>query len=522
LKRISSRSMGFVLLARVACQALFFALFLVLLFNTRSSGKETIGAVERFFHFDPLLGLATMVASRSFQATYGLALITVLVTVLFGRYVCGWICPLGSLLHFFSFLFAKLKWTKLRLEKAVHLRWKYLVLTFILVASVFTADFAGYLDPLSFLYRSFTAAVFPAAANMIGSGTALFHRLGWSVPSEHWQALSQNLMIHTTFRQGTVIGLVLLAIILLNLVRPRFWCRYICPAGALLGVFARWHLIKPKTNDACSECQLCSIHCPSQASPYPNEQWKKSECFHCYKCAATCPRDATRFPLVAPESKSPSVDLSRRDLVLASAFGVVAAPLLKVSASERASERLIRPPGALAEAEFLAKCVRCGECIKVCPTNGLQNATNEGGLLGYWTPVLVPRIGHCEYYCSLCTQVCPTGAIRELTVKQKQETRIGAAWIRKQRCAPYALGESCRVCEQKCPTSPKAIVLVDAPFTAPDGAIPMKAPIVDLSLCIGCGLCEAHCPMEDETGIYCTNYGESRSARNFEMPVYSG
>jgi Pyruvate/2-oxoacid:ferredoxin oxidoreductase delta subunit len=142
--------------------------------------------------------------------------------------------------------------------------------------------------------------------------------------------------------------------------------------------------------------------------------------------------------------------------------------------------------------------------------------------MALWTPVLAPRIGFCEYYCSLCTQVCPTGAIRELTVKEKQAIRIGAAWIRKDRCLVYSVGEVCRVCENKCPTTPKAIAMVDSEFSAPEGKIQIQAPVVDLSLCIGCGICENRCPVEDEPGIYCTSYGESRSEKASYMPDYGG
>ncbi len=503
--------MGRMQLLRILCQVLFFALFFVMLLQTRSRGEAAIGAVERFFHFDPLLGLTTTLASRSFQAAYGLALVTVLVTVLFGRYVCGWICPMGSLLHFFSFLFVKLKWIKLTIDKGRHLRWKYLLLIFVLVAGVFTLNVSGYLDPLSFLYRSFATAVLPAASIWAGAAADLLHQTGAAFPGERWRDFFQGLMINTTFRQGVVIGLAFLGVILLNLARPRFWCRYLCPAGAMLGVLARWHLVKAKTaDDGCNGCRLCSHYCPSQASIHLSDQWKKAECFHCYSCVSKCPQDAVRSQM-APAGNSAGAGPSRREIVLASALGIAAAPLLSISGSERQSGKLIRPPGALSEPEFLSKCIRCGECMKVCPTNGLQYAFNEGSLLAFWTPVLAPRIGGCEYDCVLCGQVCPTGAIRETAVKEKQEIRIGAAWVRRDRCLPYSLGEPCRVCENRCPTSPKAITMVDSEVMTPEGRIQTQVPVVDLSLCIGCGICENRCPVEDEPGIYCTSYGESRS-----------
>jgi formate hydrogenlyase subunit 6/NADH:ubiquinone oxidoreductase subunit I len=153
--------------------------------------------------------------------------------------------------------------------------------------------------------------------------------------------------------------------------------------------------------------------------------------------------------------------------------------------------------------------------MKACPTNGLQPAMTEAGPEGLWTPVLVPKIGYCEYYCSLCSQVCPTGAIRELTVPEKLTVRIGTAWIDKNRCIPYFLGRPCIVCEEHCPTSPKAIKFVMAETKLADGSVAtQKAPVIDLSLCIGCGICENKCPVMDDPAVYVTSVGEQRSEKN--------
>jgi len=517
LKKERSKKYRLFQVLRITTQVVFFGIFLYLLFGTHFSGMDYIGGVEAFFHFDPLLGLATFIASRTFFKIFLLALITIAVTVIFGRYACGWLCPLGAVHQFFSFVFKKTKWHKPKLEGSRRLAWKYVILLFILVGSVFTLDFVGLLDPLSFLYRSFTTAVLPALSVVAGAATASLYKIGLSSLGDSFSQFIQNLTVNATFIQGLFIGLIFLGVVLLNMVRERFWCRYICPAGAMLGVLARWNAVKLKVDmDKCIKCNLCTLHCETQATPYPNEDWRPAECIYCYTCASICPTAAIGFPIKAAPAKSKPVDLSRRKLILTTALSLVTVPFFRISAAaKRASEKLIRPPGALPEPQFLAKCVKCGECMKACPTNGLQPALNEAGPEGIWTPVLVPRIGYCEYYCSLCTQVCPTGAIKELKIEEKAQVRIGSAWVKKHRCIPYTLGRPCIVCEEHCPTSPKAIKLIETEVFLPDGKkATQKAPVIDLDICIGCGICETRCPVVDEPAIYCTSVGESRSVKN--------
>ena len=139
-------------------------------------------------------------------------------------------------------------------------------------------------------------------------------------------------------------------------------------------------------------------------------------------------------------------------------------------------ERLVRPPGALDETDFLARCIRCGECMKVCPNNALQPALTEAGLEGLWTPVLTSRIGYCEPSCVLCSEVCPTGAIWKLTPQEKgwvvgvgqgnaAPVRLGTAFYDRGRCLPWAMATDCIVCQEWCPVSPKAIYLQEVEVT---------------------------------------------------------
>jgi MauM/NapG family ferredoxin protein len=223
--------------------------------------------------------------------------------------------------------------------------------------------------------------------------------------------------------------------------------------------------------------------------------------------------DAVSIRATARSTGDGNVDLRRRWL-LASGIGALAlVPALSAGVErKRTDPLLIRPPGALPEPEFLRRCVKCGECMKVCLTNGLHPTLTEAGLEGLWTPILVPRLGYCEYNCNLCSQVCPTGAIRPVTVEEKKNIHIGMAFVDENRCIPYAFGRNCIVCEEHCPTPRKAITFIEE--KAVDGTgigFTLKKPVVSPELCIGCGICENKCPVADLPAIRVTSINESRS-----------
>ncbi|MFQ6108948.1 MAG: 4Fe-4S binding protein [Candidatus Aminicenantales bacterium] len=517
MRKERSRKYRTIQALRILSQAGFFALFLFLLLKTRFPGGDYIGHVEIFFHFDPLLALGTLIASRSVFFPFLFAAITLVFTFVLGRLFCGWVCPLGACHQFFSFVFKRTNLLKGEKRQAGPLSWKYYLLLFLLVSAVFTIDLIGIFDPFSLLYRSFASSILPALRISLSALIGLFYKIRLAGLGDALVQYFESLAINTTFFQGFFIGAIFIALVLLNIARERFWCRYLCPLGAFLGLISRWNVLKLRINPKkCIECELCTIHCQTEANPFPLEEWKSSECDYCFTCSAICPTDAIRFPVKSHPEELVRVNLSRRKLILTSFLGLVAVPFFGVSpSSRRASERLIRPPGALPEEKFLQKCVRCGECMKVCPTNALQPALSEAGPEGLWTPMLVPRVGYCEYYCSLCSQVCPTGAIKELTVPEKTKVVIGTAWVDKNRCIPYAIGTPCIVCEEHCPTSPKAIKLVKTDVKLPDGSVKTPAaPVVVNDLCIGCGICETKCPVVDKPAIYVTSVGESRSERN--------
>ena len=160
--------------------------------------------------------------------------------------------------------------------------------------------------------------------------------------------------------------------------------------------------------------------------------------------------------------------------------------------------------------------------MKVCPTNAIQPALLEAGFEGTWTPVLINTIGYCEYNCVLCSHVCPTGAITPLTVEKKlgkpagqKPLKIGTAFYNRGRCLPWAMNIDCIVCEEVCPTSPKAIWFESVEVQLRDGTKKiLKRPRIDANLCIGCGICENKCPIHDYPAVRVTSIGETRSSTN--------
>jgi polyferredoxin len=316
---------------------------------------------------------------------------------------------------------------------------------------------------------------------------------------------------------------------------PRFWCRVLCPLGALLGVMARFSLFgMEKDHEKCTDCDLCLVHCQGADSPQGGVKWRQDECHMCFNCEDACPEDVIKFRfLPGLRSATRQPDTVRRTTVASVAAGAVMIPVARAADALDANydERVIRPPGSVGEREFLERCIRCAECMKVCPNNALHPAFFEAGIEGVWTPILIPRIGYCEHSCVLCGDVCPTGAIQKITEEQKlgidqKPISIGTAFFDKGRCLPWSMATPCIVCEEFCPTSPKAIWVEETSVPKresepredgkepPMTSIEVQRPNVDPTLCIGCGACEKVCPVQDDPAVYVTNVGETRSKTN--------
>lgn len=527
-------------------QIVFLLLFLLLLVLTAlhaipgtTSDIHVRGPVRLFFEWDPLVAVTNALAGHALYRGLLWSLLILVPTLFLGRFFCGWICPMGTLQHFIGSWKSESKRGKQRIESNRYKRWqtiKYVVLLAGLVAAAFGSMVIGWLDPFSLLVRSIGLSLLPAfnflaravLTPMETSHFAVIRTAGGIIHTVLGAFLLEFRQVH--FSQGIFLGVLFLTILALSLRVTRFWCRSICPLGALLGAASRWSVLGlHKDPERCNNCNRCLLNCQGGDDPVGGAAWRKSECLTCMNCVGSCPDHALEFrffrphPGIAREVASP--DLGRRRTLTGIAAGAVAVPLLRANTGlgKGRNERLLRPPGALDEPDFLSRCIRCGECMKVCPNNSLQPTLAEAGLEGLWTPTLVPRIGYCEPSCVLCSEVCPTGAIWQITPKEKgwvvgvgatqnQPIRLGTAFYDRGRCLPWAMAIDCIVCEEWCPVSPKAIYVEEAEVVDSSGATKkLKQPRVDPSRCVGCGACEYACPLQDRPAVYVTSIGESRS-----------
>lgn len=303
------RRTSWVVWLRRAVQTAFLLLFFYLFLRTAYYPINRIGGpVTLFFQLDPLAMLTTWLASHAVAAGMLLSLVTLGVTVLGGRWFCGWICPFGALHNLFTSLRGGR--LKARLEAGGYGRWqkaKYYVLAVFLTGALLGVNAVGWLDPFSFLFRSMSTAVYPALNNAVVSLFSWIYDANPGVGPVRVTVVSEPvyeflrrhfLAVQQPHYFGNVlIGFLFGLVIAVNFYRPRFWCRYICPLGALLGVAGKNPLVRlNKDEEACNNCRLCLADCQGGGNPN-TEQWKPAECFYCFNCKSDCPSQAISFGL---------------------------------------------------------------------------------------------------------------------------------------------------------------------------------------------------------------------------------
>jgi ferredoxin len=413
------------------------------------------------------------------------AFLMVVLTLVLGRFFCGWVCPLGTIIDICGSIRKKRRDFGESKNKIIRSP-KFYILSIIVIFSFLGMQVAWIFDPMVITARFVSLNLIPGVTSILDKVLVYFiTRSDFYTPLyDFYRSLKSSVLgIHVYyFSHSGVILAFFVVICALTLLARRLWCRAFCPLGALYSLIARFSFLSRRV-DKCINCARCRSDC-RMAAIRDDISYIKGECILCMDCIYDCPVNGTRFGWGAPKADKNKTDLSRRSFLF-----LMAASFLSMGFGNRRGRRgekdagdVIRPPAALKEDDFLDRCVRCGNCMKVCITNGLQPVIFETGLEGIWTPRLVPEIGYCEYQCTLCGNVCPTGAIPSLTLAKKKKIRLGLAEIDRSICIAWAENKECIVCEEHCPVADKAIKLTGL------------RPYVDHRLCVGCGICQNKCP----------------------------
>jgi NAD-dependent dihydropyrimidine dehydrogenase PreA subunit len=483
--------------------------------------------VDLYFLADPLLAVtASLTAGAVLVAPLAAAGAVLLGTVFLGRVFCGYLCPLGACLD----------WTAPPVRSSVRStsrskgvaprsfrRWgwiKHALLAVLVVGAVAGIPLAYLFDPLAILWRALALVVYPLALAAAGFGVDGARSLLEQVSSTTPLAFSTP---HRVFAGALLSAGLLGAILALNRVAPRLWCRVACPLGALLSIVgARPWLRRHLDADACLACTRCRSVCPMGGLAERPDGATPDGCLVCLRCADACPTGSVSLRFAPPFGRSshgepapavpagdggdgaPAVTtLSRRRFMAGTACGLGGLLVLDRVPGAAAAESgggPLRPPGHRSEEDFLDRCVRCGICMQACPTNVIQpDLLPAGGVTGFFAPALVLRLGGCDPECLRCGEVCPTGALEPLSPEAKKTWIFGTAVVDAERCARTAsagrrggadgAGEDCRACVEVCP--------YDAFEPGPP---PGAAPRLIAERCTGCGLCEFRCPVPSRSG----------------------
>ncbi len=481
--------------------------FLFLLTSAVYSGIDLV-APDLYLRMDPVLVFGSALSGRIFLFTFVPAVIVILVTILFGRIFCGYICPMGITIDCSDRLL-NLKKKKGKGKENLY-RLKYIILFFIIGSGILgvSAVFIG--APLSLITRFYALLLYPVFSLLSQVGLKLIQPV-----AEHFNMYGL-MFAEISSPRYTALFFVLLfftGIFAAGKINSRFWCRYLCPSGAILALFSRISLVKRVVSDDCTKCGKCARSCPMGAIEKESPgKTAFAECIGCLTCKNVCPEKAVSFNVRVPERKNaPDFIPERRTLLYSGMSGVIFASVNlsglyshygKPGEGTVSPKGLVRPPGSRPEKDFLALCVRCGECMASCPNNALQPIWFEAGNQGLFSPSLVPKRGACNPDCNNCGTVCPTSAIRPLEISDRRWAKTGTARIMRERCLAWEQQKRCMVCDEVCPYS--AVKFRDEPGN------PVPVPEVLEERCAGCGFCEHHCPVQNQSAIIVTPMGALR------------
>ncbi len=483
--------------------SLFFFLFISFIFIDfgNNVSEETINKILYLQFFPSLL---KFIKTLSFAAL-GFAIVIIL-TALFGRVYCSYLCPLGVLQDIIIFI--KGRFTRngyrFRFKKALNIL-RYTILG-ILIIFLFTGSifFINLLDPYS-IFGRFSADLFRplyVGLNNLSVSILEHFEIYYFYPYELKKLSLSLLWLPASF---------FILITGLSLISGRLYCNTVCPVGTLLGLLSRISVFKIRIDKTiCTKCGKCMFVCKANCINIKEQKVDFSRCVGCYNCIATCPEDAINYRHTnnkKQEIATSETDYKKRQFLLNTflfigglfGFKSIAQDYPYQSNQDKNKpipvkrNHPITPPGSLNIEHFKNACTACHLCVNACPTDVLQPVLFDYGLSGMLQPKMDYFASYCNYSCTVCSEVCPTGAILPITEKEKKTTQIGIAQFLKQNCIVYKDNTACGACAEHCPTT--AVTMV--PYG--DG---LKIPEMRPEICIGCGACEYACPAEPHKAIY--------------------
>lgn len=457
----------------------------------------------------------------------GVVIGLVLLTLVLGRVYCSVICPLGVMQDVVSWISSRRKRKRFRFSYSPAKTWlRYGVLAVFIVAFVAgIGSLVALISPYSAYGRiatSLFAPVYLEANNLLAT---LAERM------DSYAFYSVDIWMRGV---GTLVvaAVTFVVIAVLAWRNGRTYCNTICPVGTVLGLVAQFAWLKPRIDaDKCNACGLCSRQCKAACIDHKNHKIDYSRCVSCMDCVEACHKGAISYgrPLRVAEAVAedkPAAQEARKGMVpvdVSRRLALSATALVAVSSVMRAQQKrktleeyvemkkdggfapivdregldrggLLTPPGSLSARNLARHCTACQLCVSVCENHVLRPS---GNLMTLMQPEMRYERGYCRPECTKCSEVCPTGAIKPITVEEKSSIQIGhAVWI-KDLCIVNTNNVSCGNCARHCPTNSIQMVRQD-----PEKEDSLEIPVVNVETCIGCGACEHLCPARPLSAIY--------------------
>lgn len=438
-------------------------------------------------------------------SSFGLILI-LLATAAFGRVYCSTLCPLGTLQDLVIRISKRIRKRKRFSYTKPTYRLHYLILAATAVlAAAGSMLLVNLLEPYSNYGRILTGLLEPVLQMGNNVLVSLLERFEvYSLAASRLRGVSIPIIAFPV--------IFLCVVVYMSYYHGRLFCNTLCPAGAFLGILSRVSLFRIVIDkELCNECGACERMCKAECIESAVKRIDHASCVGCFNCIASCPTDGVRFERVLFRQPVKAFTPSRRTFVTAIAAPAVASLLndsparssdsSRAPASDTASgyyenrDHPVTPPGSRSVAHFTSFCTACHLCVTSCPTQVLYPSFLEYGITGIFQPRMNYSASYCNYDCTVCGTVCPSGAILPLTAAAKKEIQIGKSVFVKNDCVVVAKKKDCAACSEHCPT--KAVRTV--PYEGK-----LKIPELNNDICVGCGACEHACPTTPRKAIYVT------------------